>query len=109
MRGLRNEKDRLNVIYYDVAYKMNKPALGSKNLVVCQTIDEAISHLAKWYNYISVGYNNSGEVETTNGSHMNMQLRKGIWNIECITERNWRIWQAGYNNESCIGKTTMTL
>lgn len=47
MRGLRNENDRLNVIYYDVAYKMNKPALGSKNLVVCQTIDEAISHLAK--------------------------------------------------------------
>ena len=46
MRGLRNENDRLNVIYYDVNYKLNKPALGSKNLVVCQTIDDAISHLS---------------------------------------------------------------
>lgn len=46
MRGLRNENDRLNVIYYDVNYKLNKPALGSKNLVVCQTIDEVISHLS---------------------------------------------------------------
>lgn len=45
MRGLRNENDRLNVIYYDVNYKLNKPALGSKNLVVCQTIEEVISHL----------------------------------------------------------------
>lgn len=46
MRGLRNENDRLNVIYYDVNYKLNKPGLGSKNLVVCQTIDEALSHLS---------------------------------------------------------------
>ncbi len=47
MRGLRNENDRLNVLYYDVNYKLNKPALGSKNLAVCQTIDEVINHLAK--------------------------------------------------------------
>lgn len=47
MRGLRNETDRLNVVYYDVNYKLNKPALGSKNLAVCQTIDEVISHLSK--------------------------------------------------------------
>ncbi len=46
MRGLRNENDKLNVIYYDVNYKLNKPALGSKNLVVCQTIDDVISHLS---------------------------------------------------------------
>jgi hypothetical protein len=46
MRGLRNENDRLHVIYYDVNYKLNKPALGSKNLVVCGTIDEVISHLS---------------------------------------------------------------
>jgi Rad3-related DNA helicase len=45
MRGLRNENSRLNVIYYDINYKLNKPALGSKNLVVCKTIDEGISHL----------------------------------------------------------------
>lgn len=45
MRGLRNENDRLSVIYYDVNYKLNKPGLGSKNLVVCGTIDDVISHL----------------------------------------------------------------
>ncbi|MDP2845610.1 MAG: hypothetical protein Q8N79_06005 [Candidatus Methanoperedens sp.] len=45
MRGLRNENDRLNVIYYDVNFKLNKPALGSKNLVVCNTISEVISHI----------------------------------------------------------------
>ena len=47
MRALRSENDRLNVIYYDINYKLNKPALGSKNLVVCKTIEEAISHLRK--------------------------------------------------------------
>lgn len=46
MRGLRNENDRLNVLYYDINFKLNKPALGSKNLVVCNTIDEVISHLS---------------------------------------------------------------
>ncbi len=46
MRGLRNENDRLYAIYYDVNYKLNKPALGSKNLVVCSTISEVISHLS---------------------------------------------------------------
>lgn len=45
MRGLRNENDRLNVIYYDVNFKLNKPGLGSKNLVVCNTISEVISHI----------------------------------------------------------------
>lgn len=46
MRGLRNENDRLNVIYYDINFKLNKPGLGSKNLVVCGTINEVISHLS---------------------------------------------------------------
>ena len=45
MRGLRNENDKLNVIYYDINFKLNKPALGSKNLVVCNTINEVISHI----------------------------------------------------------------
>lgn len=45
MRGLRSENDRLIVIYYDVNFKLNKTALGSKNLVVCSTVDEVISHL----------------------------------------------------------------
>jgi hypothetical protein len=44
-RGLRNEESRLNVIYYDVNFKLNKPSLGSKNLVVCDNIEEVISHL----------------------------------------------------------------
>lgn len=46
MRGLRNENDRLHVIYYDVNFKLNKPGLGSKNLVVCNTINEVISNLS---------------------------------------------------------------
>lgn len=45
MRGLRNENDSLCVIYYDVNFKLNKPALGSKNLVVCNTVSEVISHI----------------------------------------------------------------
>lgn len=46
MRGLRNENDRLSVIYYDVNYKLNKPALGSKNLIICDTIKDVIGHLS---------------------------------------------------------------
>lgn len=45
MRGLRNENDRLYTIYYDANFKLNKPTLGSKNLVVCNTISEVISHI----------------------------------------------------------------
>ena len=45
MRGLRNENDSLYVIYYDVNFKLNKPALGSKNLVVCNTVSEVISYI----------------------------------------------------------------
>lgn len=40
MRGLRNENDRLVVVYYDVNYKLNKPALGSKNLSVCLEVED---------------------------------------------------------------------
>jgi hypothetical protein len=57
MRGLRNENDRLHVIYYDVNYKLNKPALGSKNLVVCGTVEEVILHLSV------VKHDNTGKSE----------------------------------------------
>lgn len=48
MRGLRSEKDKLIVVYYDKQYQLNKSMINSKNLSVCNTVKEAIKEIKKY-------------------------------------------------------------
>jgi len=50
MRGLRTEKDRLAVIYFDKQFQMQKESINSKTLSICKTVEEAISELDQFKN-----------------------------------------------------------
>ena len=50
MRGLRTEKDRLAVIYFDKQFQMQKESINSKTLSICKTIEEAITELDQFKN-----------------------------------------------------------
>ena len=50
MRGLRTEKDRLAVIYFDKQFQIQKESINSKTLSICKTIEEAITELDQFKN-----------------------------------------------------------
>lgn len=50
MRGLRTEKDRLAVIYFDKQFQMQKESINSKTLSICKTVEEAITELDQFKN-----------------------------------------------------------
>jgi len=50
MRGLRTEKDRLAVIYFDKQFQMQKESINSKTLSICKTVEEAITALDQFKN-----------------------------------------------------------
>jgi len=47
MRGLRSEKDRLVVVYYDKQFQLNKGLINSKNLEICSSVKEVTALLRK--------------------------------------------------------------
>ncbi len=50
MRGLRTEKDRLAVIYFDKQFQIQKESINSKTLSICKTVEEAITELDQFKN-----------------------------------------------------------